>query len=168
VSREQPCLPGGRGSTRSRGAEAAGRAPSVCILATFASLMPLIAHSSFLVECARDSTVLMPPSLSFFMSAAATPSSCASTLGLERALPAQRAQHGARAAAPYLQLLYGVRPGLLLRILGHLQALHLPGGLLHRLHDCPRARKTKQGTLSERRREMATADRRYHLLRAPL
>ena len=53
--------------------------PSVCSLATFASLMPLMLHSSLLVECARASTVLMPPSFSFLMSAAATPSSCVAT-----------------------------------------------------------------------------------------
>jgi len=50
--------------------------PSFCIFSTFASLMPLMAKSSFLGACARASTVFIPPSRSFLMSAAATPSSC--------------------------------------------------------------------------------------------
>lgn len=50
--------------------------PSDNSFVTFASLIPFMAHSSRLVARASASTVLMPPSFNFLMSAAEVPSSC--------------------------------------------------------------------------------------------
>ena len=44
-----------------------------CSFSTLFSLIPLIAHSSFLLMCARHSTVCTPPSISFLISPALTP-----------------------------------------------------------------------------------------------
>ena len=117
--------------TASNWHEREARAPSVCIFATFASLMPLIAHSSFLVECASDSTVLMPPSFNFFMSDAATPSSCVVHTTFSELRAAQRAQRTRSLHAAYLQLLDGIRPGLL--VLFSLHGLDLCLRLRHGL-----------------------------------
>lgn len=59
--------------------------PSLSSLSTFASLMPLMASNSFLGAWAKASTVLIPPSISFLISAAAIPSSCI-TKGFTRRL----------------------------------------------------------------------------------
>ena len=57
--------------------------PSFCIFSTLASLIPLIASSSFLGAWANAVTVWIPPSCSFFKSAADMPNSyIVSRLGL--------------------------------------------------------------------------------------